>query len=220
MDDRLIGRAAFLGILGTGVAGVFFGRSFLKGASSVLPGAASVLVPSTGWQIYTVADVMPDITPKAYRLRVGGLIDQPVTLSLDDLKALPRTEQTSDFLCVTGWRVDDVRWAGVRLSDLLDHIGATPSAGALRFISAEVPYDDWLTRDQAMLDDVMLAYEMDGAPIRREHGAPVRLVMPRMYGYKSVKWVTGIELESEPREGYWEQRGYDSDAWIDGASRS
>ena len=60
----------------------------------------------------------------------------------------------------------------------------------------------------------MLAYEMDGKPLRREHGAPVRVVIPEMYGYKNVKWVERIELVAKPASGYWEQRGYDVDAWV------
>ena len=217
MNDRLIGRGAFLGILGAGAAGLFYGRSAVNGLSNVIPSAASALVPSSGWRIYTIADTMPDIDPAAYRLRVGGLVAKPVTLTLKDLKALPRTEQVSDFHCVTGWSVDGVRWAGVLMTDLLAHVGAKDSAGAVHFISAEVPYDDSLTRKQAELADVMLAYEMDGGPIPRPHGGPVRLVMPKMYGYKSVKWVTRIELEATARDGFWETHGYDADAWV-GAS--
>jgi DMSO/TMAO reductase YedYZ molybdopterin-dependent catalytic subunit len=92
--------------------------------------------------------------------------------------------------------------------------GARDSVGALRFVSAEVPYDDSLTLEQALLPDVMLAYEMDGGPLRREHGAPVRLVIPDMYGYKSVKWLNQIEFRRDATYGYWEQNGYDVDAWL------
>ncbi len=213
MDDRLIGRGAFLGLLGAGVAGVFYARGFTDGVSRLAPGALSSIVPSSGWRIYTIAATMPNIDPAAYRLTVAGQASHLGTFTLDDLKALPRTEQVSDFHCVTGWSVSNVHWAGVRLGDLLDVVGGR-EAGALRFVSAEEPYDDWLTRDQALLPDVMLAYEMDGVPIPRPHGAPVRLVMPQMYGYKSVKWVQRIELAATAGEGYWEQRGYDSDAWV------
>ena len=157
---------------------------------------------------------MPNIDPAAYRLRVDGLVATPASLSLADLKAMPRAEQVSDFHCVTGWSVSDVRWAGVRIPDLLARVGAKSDALALRFVSAELPYEDSLTLEQAVLPDVMLAYEMDGAPISRPHGAPVRLVIPDMYGYKSVKWVDHIELGTTPQPGYWEQHGYDVDAWL------
>jgi DMSO/TMAO reductase YedYZ molybdopterin-dependent catalytic subunit len=157
---------------------------------------------------------MPNIHPAAYRLRVDGLVDAPKSFSLADLKAMPRAEQISDFHCVTGWSVQNVRWAGVRIDDVLQAAGAGKGVQALRFVSAEVPYEDSLTLKQALLPDVMLAYEMDGKPISRAHGAPVRLVMPEMYGYKSVKWVDQLELVRTVQPGYWEQHGYDADAWI------
>ena len=79
---------------------------------------------------------------------------------------------------------------------------------------AEQPYVDSLTLEQASLQDVMLAYEMDGLPLSRAHGAPLRLVIPEMYGYKNVKWLTHIELVPKLSAGFWEQRGYDVDAWV------
>jgi sulfoxide reductase catalytic subunit YedY len=84
----------------------------------------------------------------------------------------------------------------------------------LQFVSAEEPYVDYLTMKQALLHDVMLAYEMDGKPLAREHGAPVRLVIPEMYGYKNVKWLRAINLVPETQSGYWEYLGYDRDAWV------
>jgi DMSO/TMAO reductase YedYZ molybdopterin-dependent catalytic subunit len=160
---------------------------------------------------------MPDVAPASYRLRVVGEVERPLELTLADLGRLPRAEQVSDFHCVTGWSVHDVRWAGVRFAHVLAAARPRAAATCLRFVSEEVPYDDWLTIEQALLPDVLLATEMDGAPLSRPHGAPARVVMPRMYGYKSVKWVSRIEVSRELRPGYWEQRGYDADAWV-GAS--
>jgi DMSO/TMAO reductase YedYZ molybdopterin-dependent catalytic subunit len=214
MDDRTIGRAGFLGILAAGAAGLFFAKDFTGAVAKAVPKSVSAFVPTSGWRIYTIASSMPDIDPATYRLRVDGLVNAPSSFSLADLKAMPRAEQVSDFHCVTGWSVSNVRWAGVRLGDVLERVGAKPGVGGLRFVSAENPYDDSLTLRQALLPDVMLAYEMDGGPLSRPHGAPVRLVMPQMYGYKSVKWVDQIELKAAPQAGYWEQHGYDADAWI------
>jgi DMSO/TMAO reductase YedYZ molybdopterin-dependent catalytic subunit len=115
---------------------------------------------------------------------------------------------------VTGWSVEDVRWTGVRIRDVLAPAGPLPEAGALSFVSAERPYVDSLTLEQALLPDVMLAWHMDARPLTRPHGAPMRLVVPQMYGYKSVKWVERIVVTREPIVGYWEQRGYDQDAWV------
>ena len=120
----------------------------------------------------------------------------------------------STFHCVTGWTVKNVRWAGVRFSDLLAAAKPLPQGTVLNFVSAEIPYVDTLTLQQAELHDAMLAYEMDGKPLPREHGAPVRVVIPEMYGYKNVKWVARISVGKDVAPGYWEQRGYDIDAWV------
>lgn len=214
MNDRTIGRAGFLGILGVGAAGLFFAKDATGLLDRAVPKTVSGIVPTSGWRIYTIGSSMPDPDPATFRLTISGLVDTPASLSLADLKAMPRADQVSDFHCVTGWSVYGVRWGGVRIVDLLDRVGARKSAQGLRFVSAEEPYDDSLTVSQALLPDVMLAYEMDGGPISRPHGAPLRLVMPQMYGYKSVKWVQHIEVQLAPQPGYWEQHGYDANAWI------
>ena len=172
------------------------------------------LIPVGGWRIYTISGSMPIFDAQSWRLEIGGLVKRPRSLTYDELRALPRAEQVSDFHCVTGWSVDDVRWAGVRFQHLLDLVEPLPEATAIRFVSLEQPYDDSLTLDQARLKDVMLAYELDGKPLSRPHGAPARVVIPEMYGYKGVKWLARMELVAEQPTGYWEDRGYDQNAWV------
>ncbi|MGH3137426.1 MAG: molybdopterin-dependent oxidoreductase [Gaiellaceae bacterium] len=213
MNDRLLGRAAFLGILGAGAAGIFWGRSFADLAGRLVPDQVASVLPTKGWRIYTIRGV-PRIDPALFRLRVDGLVDRPLSLSLDDLRALPQAEQVSDFHCVTGWSVANVHWAGIRFDDLLAEAGAQPEARWLQFFSEEVPYVDTLSLEQAFVPDAMLALDMDGKPLSRPHGFPTRVVMPRMYGYKGVKWVNRIHVRSDFVPGYWETHGYDSDAWI------
>lgn len=213
---RVLGRGAFLGLLAAGLGGVVVGDDLVRALSRGAPSLAGV-VPGSGWRIYTVAPEMPDIPAALHRVRVTGMVSRPAVLSLSDLARIDDRRIVRDFHCVTGWSVDGVRWRGASVAAVLEHVGADPAARAVRFVSAERPYEDTLTVAQARLDDVILAFEMDGAPLRREHGGPLRLVMPRMYGYKSVKWVEGIVLEDRPRPGYWEQNGYDADAWLDGA---
>ncbi len=215
-DEQRLGRAAFLGITVAGLSSLVWGRSAWDTASGLLPDSVGEVLPqpTSGWRIYTVSASMPRFEPETYRLRVDGLVQRPISLALDDLRALPVAEQVSDFRCVTGWTGEDVRWTGVRIRDVLSGAGPLPSGAALSFVSAERPYVDSLTLAQALLPDVMLAWGMDGRPLERTHGAPLRLVMPRMYGYKSVKWVERIVVAREPIVGYWEQRGYDRDAWI------
>jgi DMSO/TMAO reductase YedYZ molybdopterin-dependent catalytic subunit len=157
---------------------------------------------------------MPMFDPATWKLEIGGLVDKPLTLSYAELRALPRTSQVRDFHCVTGWSVDNVHWGGVRLTDVFDRVRPQAAAHGVRFTSAEIPYVDSLTLEQASLHDVLLAYEMNGKPLAREHGAPVRLVIPEMYGYKNVKWVSRIDLVPRAEDGYWELLGYDRDAWV------
>jgi DMSO/TMAO reductase YedYZ molybdopterin-dependent catalytic subunit len=110
--------------------------------------------------------------------------------------------------------VRNVHWTGVRLSYLLDLAGVQPGARALRFHSFDGADTESLTMAQARRPDVIVAYEMLGAPVTREHGGPVRLYVAPMYGYKSLKWLDGIEVREDVVPGYWEDNGYDVDAWI------
>jgi DMSO/TMAO reductase YedYZ molybdopterin-dependent catalytic subunit len=211
MDEqapRRLGRGLFLVAVGGGLSSLWWGKSLTRAVSAI------PFAPGGGWRIYTVAPTMPKFDPATWRLEIGGLVDKPTTLTYAELRALPRTSQIRNFHCVTGWTVSNVHWTGVRLSDLLDRVGPQFSAQGVQFTSAEIPYVDSLTLQQAKLHDVLLAYEMNGKPLPREHGAPVRLVIPEMYGYKNVKWVSRIDLVEQPQDGYWEQLGYDRDAWV------
>jgi DMSO/TMAO reductase YedYZ molybdopterin-dependent catalytic subunit len=216
---RRLGRAGFLGLVGAGAATLFYGNQISRVTSAVTKPFAdatglSRIIPSSGWRIYTVAATMPTFDRHTWHLRIDGLVRRPVELSYPDLLALPKAEQVSTFHCVTGWTVGHVHWGGVRFHDLLAQAGPLSTARAAHFISAEVPYDDYLSLDQVTLPEVMLAYEMDGKPLLQEHGAPVRVVIPEMYGYKNVKWVKQITLVPKQGSGYWEQRGYDVNAWV------
>ena len=142
------------------------------------------------------------------------MVDRPATLSFDDLQALPQTTVTADFQCVTGWRVANTRWDGVLLSDLLDHVGADPAAAALRFFSYDGAYTESLTMEQARRPDVLIATALNQSPIERDHGGPARLLVAPMYGYKSCKWLSEVRVVDGVVPGYWEQLGYDVDAWV------
>jgi DMSO/TMAO reductase YedYZ molybdopterin-dependent catalytic subunit len=211
-----VGRGVFLATVLGGLTSLWWGRSAWSRVSSAIgPGEALIpFIPNGGWRIYTVSGSLPGFDPASWRLELGGAVERPVAIDYRRLLALPKVEQVSTFHCVTGWTVHNVSWGGVRIRDILAHVSPHPDAHALRFVSAEHPYDDHLTLDQASLADVMLAYEMDGKPLSRAHGAPLRLVIPDMYGYKNVKWLNRIELVPREARGYWEQLGYDRDAWV------
>jgi DMSO/TMAO reductase YedYZ molybdopterin-dependent catalytic subunit len=213
-----VGRRVVLGVVGLGAAGVLAGRWLSSGVSDVVastaPGLASIVPVAGGFRIYTVTGGYPEMPPADYRLGVSGLVNEPMSLSLDDLAQLPQTQMTKDFQCVTGWRVEDVPWSGVLLRDVLDAAGVESDAEALKLTSFDGAYTESLTVEQAMRDDMLVATSMYGGPIEVKHGAPVRLVAAPMYGYKSIKWMDGIELTRTVIPGYWEVRGYDIDAWV------
>ena len=224
-DLRPYGRRAFLGVVAVGLSSLAWGEPAWRALSSLLnpvagrlPGIDALPSLAGGWRIYNVNSPMPRFDRSSWHLRIEGLVERPLQLSYAELLALPRAEQVSDFHCVTGWSVEDVRWAGVRFRDLFERALPLPSAKAVAFVSTEQPYVDTLTLEQALLPGAMLAYEMDGKPLSRPHGAPTRVVIPEMYGYKNVKWVERIVLGEDTFDGYWEQRGYDRDAWVGGSN--
>jgi DMSO/TMAO reductase YedYZ molybdopterin-dependent catalytic subunit len=213
-----VGRRIVLGMVGLGTVGVLAGRWLSEGVSDVVastaPALSGVLPAAGGFRIYTVTSGYPDFDPSTYRLTVTGRVAKELSLSLTDLAALPQTSLTKDFQCVTGWRVADVPWSGVLLSDVLDAAGVEAGGSALRFTSFDGAYTESLTIEQGRQPGVLVATTMFGKPIETKHGAPVRLLVAPMYGYKSIKWLSGIEVSNKVVPGYWEERGYDVDAWV------
>jgi DMSO/TMAO reductase YedYZ molybdopterin-dependent catalytic subunit len=216
-----VGRRVVLGLLALGAAGVAAGPAMSRllgdvaGALSAHdPTGLSSLIPGGGFRYYTVTDGFPWQPPSRYRLRVTGNVSRELTLSVDDLRAFPRTRLTRDFQCVTGWRVRNVHWEGVLLADLLDRAGADSDQKALQFVSYDGVYTESLTMPQARRPDVLVADTIDGRPIGRAHGGPARLLVTPMYGYKSCKWLAEIRVVDRVIPGYWERAGYAVDAWV------
>ncbi len=226
-----MGRRAVLGMLGLGALGIVWGAKAQSGLDGLLrpltlndqTGLSNFLPTAGRFRIYSVTGDLPSRSESAYRLRVEGHVDRPATLDIADLRErLPQTSLTKDFQCVTGWRVEDVEWKGVQLKTVLEDAGMRPGGTHVRFHSFDGVYTETLTMEQALRDDVLVAHQMLGRDVTREHGGPVRLYVAPMYGYKSLKWLERIEVATEldhPRDpGYWERLGYDTDAWIGGST--
>lgn len=160
--------------------------------------------------------VQPDVRPDRWRLRVEGLVQAPLALTLEDFMALPQVESVSDIHCVTAWSRYDNRWQGVAAAHLLELARPTQAARFVSFTS----YDGYTT-NVSLADfaepEVLLAHSWDGAPLTRQHGGPVRVVLPKLYFWKSPKWVTRIEILGADRPGFWEVRGYHNhgDPWME-----
>ncbi|HEY8692136.1 MAG TPA: molybdopterin-dependent oxidoreductase [Chloroflexota bacterium] len=215
-SSKPIGRRMFLGLSAIGAGTLLFGQSFVGGDGEA--GLVSELIGQGGFRIYTVAPI-PKFDPGSWKLAITGKVAQPIQLGYDELLALPSKVQQGVFHCVTGWSVSNLTWQGVSLQTILDLAGPHQDAQGLIFSSADGAYTDSLTLDQALAPGVMLAYNMNAKPLPLNQGLPVRLIVPEMYGYKSVKWVNKIELVPKAGPGYWEVRGYDIDAYIDKRNR-
>jgi len=147
----------------------------------------------------------PDLSD--WSLRIGGLVENDITLSFEDLQALPTVELTFDIHCVTKWSKLDTVWKGVLVTTLLDL--ARPLPEATHVIShAEYGYTANTPLADATVPNAMVAWSFDGQPLAPEHGYPVRLIIPHLYFWKSTKWLRGLELLDEDRAGFWEQNGY------------
>jgi DMSO/TMAO reductase YedYZ molybdopterin-dependent catalytic subunit len=165
------------------------------------------------FRIYTVTPI-PKFDNANWSFTVDGLVDKPLQYDWKAFVALSRTVQVSDFHCVTGWSVYDNTWEGIPLKQFLQQAGVRGGASHVKFYSGDGTYTDSLTMEQAQMDDVMVAVLHDGKLIPGDLGGPVRLIVPKMYAYKSVKWLTRIELIDKDHTGYWELRGYDKNAWV------
>jgi DMSO/TMAO reductase YedYZ molybdopterin-dependent catalytic subunit len=160
-----------------------------------------------------VGDV-PSADMANWDLRVFGLVRVPLTLGWDELRSMPPTELVTDIHCVTKWSKFDTRWEGVRVRDLLERAGIDERATTL-VAHAEYGYTTNVPLADALGDDVLVAWSYDGAPLEPEHGGPLRLVVAKLYFWKSAKWLRGLELVDHDEPGFWERNGYnnDGDPW-------
>ena len=157
---------------------------------------------------------VPAFDENGYRLETKGRVLRPLALRWAEVLALPRVERTSDFHCVTAWSRLDNRWEGIALREVVDRTGVRSDARHALVHSLD-GYTTNVPLASLLEDDVLLALRHDGRPLDAEHGGPIRLVVPKLYAWKSAKWVTGIEFLERDRRGFWEERGYHdrADPW-------
>ncbi|MGW2899756.1 molybdopterin-dependent oxidoreductase [Streptomyces sp. NPDC001212] len=221
-EGRPMGRRIFLATVGLGALGVATAPTLQRGMEGLLgavsgkdpTGLTGLLPNGGGFRYYSVAASVPHKDAADYHLTVDGLVDHPATYTLADLRALPRTRMVRDVQCVTGWRVPGTPFEGVRLSRLLDAAGVRAGARAVRFTCFDGTYTESLTLDQARRPDALVALRMQDKDLTHAHGGPVRLYVAPMYFYKSAKWLSGITVTDRVEPGYWENLGYDVDAWV------
>jgi DMSO/TMAO reductase YedYZ molybdopterin-dependent catalytic subunit len=144
-------------------------------------------------------------------LRVDGEVETPLSLTWDQLHALPQAEVIVDIHCVTRWSKLDTEWRGVRVRDLLERAAPTPS-GTHLMAHCDGGYTANLPLEAVMADDVLVAHTYAGRPLEPDHGAPLRLLVPKRYFWKSAKFLRRLEVMSGDRMGFWELNGYHNDA--------
>ncbi|HUI75040.1 MAG TPA: sulfite oxidase-like oxidoreductase [Candidatus Acidoferrum sp.] len=160
------------------------------------------------------AGSIPHFNPETWDFRISGEVESPLRLSWKEFRALPRTEVLSDFHCVTRWSRLDNHWTGVLFTEVLKLAKPKPAA-AFALIFAEEGYTANVPLEDLKRPIVLFAFDHDGEPLAAEHGGPLRLIVPHLYGWKSVKWVRGFELLDHDQLGFWERNGYHAygDPW-------
>jgi DMSO/TMAO reductase YedYZ molybdopterin-dependent catalytic subunit len=169
------------------------------------------LTPESAFPRYFISDTMP-FPPAGWSLKVGGMIARPGTFTLEQLKAMPRTDMRVRHHCVEGWSAV-AAWHGLRLSELARVVGIDPRVRYVEFRSFDAGY--WSSWDlgSALHPQTLLAYGMNGHDLHPDHGAPVRVYSAVKLGYKNVKYLTEVNFLPNRTGGYWENEGYD---WFGG----
>jgi DMSO/TMAO reductase YedYZ molybdopterin-dependent catalytic subunit len=162
------------------------------------------------WPVLHAGDV-PDVDLETWTLEVSGEVEEPLSLTYEQLRELPATDVTTDIHCVTRWSRFDAEFKGVHLSELAKLCRPKPSA---RFAIAHAEQGFTANVPLAAIEDekALVVYEADGEPLTLEHGWPVRLFVPSKYFWKSAKWLRGIELSASDKPGFWERYGYHNEA--------
>jgi DMSO/TMAO reductase YedYZ molybdopterin-dependent catalytic subunit len=169
------------------------------------------------WPVLDLGDV-PEVSLSDWRLELGGLVDNPVTLTWEDFLSLPQAEDVSDFHCVTTWSRYDNHWKGVRFRTLAelavprDEAQFVLCTGYDHMPGTKTPYTTNLPLARAVEDDVLLVHTWEGRPLPVEHGGPVRMITPKLYAWKGTKWIRKIEFLARDQRGFWEVRGYSNTA--------
>lgn len=210
-----------------------FGRAVLSGvakAQAAVEGLVDRLLEVISPEITPVEEhyvvsknvFNPDVPAERWSLEIMGLVDEPLTLTLDDLTALESVERPSTLMCISnpvgGDLIGNSVWTGVRLRDLLERAGVREGATEVVLRAAD-NYADSFPIEAAMNDGTIVAYLQNGDPLTRDHGFPARVLVPGIYGMKNIKWVTQIELASEDFLGYWQTRGWSDSAVVRTMSR-
>jgi DMSO/TMAO reductase YedYZ molybdopterin-dependent catalytic subunit len=169
-----------------------------------------------GFPVLSINSI-PSFDGENWNFVVDGLVENPITWSWNELCKLPKTIVTTDFHCVTGWSRLDLQWAGISIKTIVDIVKPLSNAHYITSYGPE-DYTSSLPFEDYMYDsDVLIAYELENKPLDPDHGGPLRLLVPKIYAYKSTKWLTKLTFTEKWERGFWEKLGYHqrADPWLD-----
>lgn len=215
-------------VIKSGIAAVVAGTLLAYGLEVLLPRQSQLSVPATVSALYNqevtqndmfyrvdIAIFVPEVNANQWTLSISGLVDNPLTLTYDDFLSMPAVEQYNTLECISSKIGDNListaKWKGSRLKDVLARAGIKQDAKYVVFKCAD-GYDVGIPIERGLLDGTLLAYEMNGVPLPKEHGYPLRAVVPGLYGMMNAKWITEVDLVNNIYEGYWQRRGWANNA--------
>ena len=233
-----IGRRGFFRLVGVGTLGLGFGVSlfdtifryggiaatpeddkkhllYTAGTVNFMGFRTKEITPNKEFYITTYSDKVPAVNYDRFALRIEGMAERPYTLTMKEIEAMKDTTEFVTLQCIGnplgGDAIGNALWEGVTLRKILDR--AVPKQGIVKTaFFAEDGYSDSIPYTLARSDDVFLAYTMNGEPLPPEHGYPLRVIVPGIYGMKNVKWISKIELTNYDFKGFWEKRGWSDEA--------
>jgi DMSO/TMAO reductase YedYZ molybdopterin-dependent catalytic subunit len=206
LNQSLVTRRSLLGVLGIGLCHL----------ATKTKGWAKASYTQVKEFLIRSIEGTQGVDLKTWRLRIEGLVEKPIAFSFSEIQALPKKTQVRNFICVEGWGLDSQKWEGVHLKEIFSKVKIGPKAKYVTFHATGGKYWDSLSIEEALEPDTMLAYKVHDKGLLPENGFPLRLIIPRMYAYKGVKWVERIVLTEKQEAGYWEQRGYPVDGSYQG----
>jgi DMSO/TMAO reductase YedYZ molybdopterin-dependent catalytic subunit len=189
----------------------------LAGRIAPAPGTRAEITSNEAFYRIDINTREPQLDPSSWRLELGGLVDSPLSLTLDELRAMPAVSYYHTLSCISnpigGDLISTTRWTGVRVMDVLELAKMRSNAQELFIEAADGFYESVEMAD--LIDQrTILAYEMNGAPLPHEHGYPLRIIIPNRYGMKQPKWIVNMEVLDHEGEGYWVERGWSAEAFV------
>ncbi len=181
------------------------------------PGTRLEITPNEDFYRIDINTRKPKLVPETWRLELNGLVDRPLSLTVEEVRAMPTISYHHTLSCISnrvgGDLISTTRWTGVRVKDVLAMAGLKPTAEEL-FIEAADGFYESVSMADLMDDRTMFAYEMNGAPLPNENGYPLRVIIPHRYGMKQPKWIVNMEVLDQEGRGYWVERGWSPEAFV------